>query len=73
MKKIFLHHIFLAKKIFFHKHFFIKDISKHKKHFFFDHPLSKTLELKNRGKNKNAEAHFNNPCSYKMKSVCKDI
>ena len=28
-----------------------------------------TFEPQNRAKNKNAEAHFKNPCSYKMKSV----
>ena len=28
-----------------------------------------TLEPQNMAKNKNAEAHFKNPCSYKMKSV----
>ena len=31
--------------------------------------MLRTLEPQNRVKNKNAEAHFKNPCSYKMKSV----
>ena len=31
--------------------------------------MLRTLEPKNRAKNKNAEAHFKNLCSYKMKSV----
>ena len=30
-----------------------------------------TVEPQNGAKNKNAEAHFRNPCSYKMKSVYK--
>ena len=31
--------------------------------------MLRTLEPQNRVRNKNAEAHFKNPCSYKMKSV----
>ena len=31
--------------------------------------MLRTLEPQNGAKNKNAEAHFRKPCSYKMKSV----
>ena len=31
--------------------------------------MLRTLEPQNRAKNKNAEADFKNPCSYKVKSV----
>ena len=34
--------------------------------------MLRTLEPQNRAKNKNAEADFKNPCSYKMKSVYKE-
>ena len=33
--------------------------------------MLRTVEPQNGAKNKNAEAHFRNPCSYKMKSVYK--
>ena len=33
--------------------------------------MLRTVEPQNGAKNKNAEAHFRNPCSFKMKSVYK--